>query len=195
MLSSLPMHPLSRPQPLRPSPARRRPVSGARLATALLAGLLAAGAAQAQLRAPAAGTLGPGLSLAIGDADYGTALKLQYGRPVTAHLGWEVQLAAMGDDRYRRGGFEFHDSAWTLGASAILGTGLGPGLALYGKLGLHLVDVSSPGGRRRDGSEIEAGLGGGLHWQFAPTTALRLEYETLGGEGGDVLTVGLHFRF
>ena len=29
----------------------------------------------------------------------------------------------------------------------------------------------------------------------APTTALRLEYETLGGEGGDLLTVGLHFRF
>ncbi len=160
----------------------------------LMVSLSLGAAAQAQLRAPSASTFGPSLTAAVGDSDYGTAVKLQYGQPISPHVGWELQAATLGSERYRRFGFDYSDSAWTVGGSALAGFGLSNTVSLYGKLGAHYLRVQSPGGLRVDGSSFELGVGGGLNWQFTPGTSLRFELENIGGYGGDLVTVGLQFR-
>lgn len=172
------------------------PLSCVPICKALLlwVGLSLGAAAQAQLRMPPSGAFGPGITASVGDSDYGTAFKLQYGQPLSSYLGWELQAAALGSEHYRRLGFEYTDSAWAVGGGALAGFGLSNSVSLYGKLGAHYLRVQSPGGLRVDGRSFELGVGGGLHWQLTPGTALRLELENIHGYGGDLLTVGLHFR-
>jgi hypothetical protein len=154
---------------------------------ALAAGLLAAGAAHAQSFAPSwAGA-------SLGSTDYGTGLKVYVGGKVTSIFGWEGQLVSFGSEDYAPGR---KHSAVALGGSGLARFPLASQLTAFGKAGVHYMRVkqSGPGSSGSD-SDIELGLGAGLLWNFAHTTALRVEYENIGGGNGDMFSIGLQFSF
>jgi hypothetical protein len=65
-----------------------------------------------------------------------------------------------------------------------------------GKLGVHWVQTKTrfSGGSSSD-SSTELGLGVGLLWQASRKIGLRGELENIGGNGGDVLSVGVQILF
>jgi opacity protein-like surface antigen len=147
-----------------------------------------AAAAQAQ---PHVQTIGG----SVGDTDFGTGLRLFIGGPVTPVFGWEAQVTSFGSDKYQQGFNTFTRSAWALGASAIAHLPMTSTVSAFGKLGGHYLNskVSGPGTSTSDNS-FELGIGAGLQWQFLPTSAARLEFENIGGSGGNFVSLGLQFK-
>jgi opacity protein-like surface antigen len=64
-------------------------------------------------------------------------------------------------------------------------------ISVYGKAGLHYVKSRATGCGGASDSDIEAGIGAGLLWNFSPKAALRVEFENIGGNGGDFISVGV----
>lgn len=162
-------------------------------ALALAAGLLlAAGPAAAQSSGPT--SYGPSYAgAAIGATDYDLGLKVFVGGRITPIFGWEGQLASLGSEDYGPGR---KHSAVALGGSGTARFALSPQLGAFGKAGLHYVRTrySGPGTPGND-SSIELGVGAGLVWNFSHTAALRVEYENIGGGGGDMFSAGVQFSF
>ncbi len=151
------------------------------VAALVLTGTLAC--AQAQLASPYVGG-------AIGDTDLGTGLRAFGGAAITSVFGWEAQLTSFGSESL------FNNckvSAWALGGGGTARAPLSPVISVYGKAGLHYVRsrVSSCGFGNRSDNDIELGVGAGLLWNFSPKAALRVEFESIGGEGGDFISVGI----
>lgn len=166
-------------------------------ATLVAASSLAALPAQAQSRtAPAGCTLcdwGTYLGASIGDSDLDTALKVFVGSAVTPNLGWEVSYIDFGSDERPRG---VTTDAWGFGASLVGVLPLNYGISAFGKLGAYYVksEVRAPFARASD-SDVELGAGVGLRWAVNNAFSLRVEFESIGGEGGDVFSVGVQARF
>lgn len=161
-------------------------LSSLRVAVLAAAGLLAAGAASAQSYAPSwAGA-------SIGSTDFGTGLKVFVGGKITPIFGYEGQVMTFGSEDYAPG---YEHSAVALGASGLARFELAPQLSAFGKAGLHYLRTKRTGPGTSSNSDIELGLGAGLLWNFAHTTALRVEYENIGGGDGDFFSVGLQFSF
>jgi opacity protein-like surface antigen len=157
-------------------------VAGACLSAAML---LTAHGAQAQVRSPYMG-------IGVGSTDYNTGIKLFGGAALTQQFGWEAQFLHFGNDR----GPGFDASAWALGLSAVGYLPIQHNLSGFGKLGVHYVrgqtDIL---GNRFSDSSLELGLGIGALWQFTPQHAMRVEFENIGGNGGDVFSVGVQMKF
>jgi len=157
-------------------------------ASALAASLvLATGAARAQSYGPSFA----GASVAA--TDYGTGLKVFLGGRITPIFGWEGQLTSFGSEEYRPG---YKHSATSLGGSAFARFKFASQLEAFGKAGLHYMRPkrSGPGVGDPD-SSIELGVGAGLIWNFAHTAALRMELENIGGNDGNLASIGLQFSF
>lgn len=154
--------------------------------TALLAGLVVAGPASAQSFAPSwAGA-------SIGSTDYGTGLKVYLGGKVTPIFGWEGQLVSHGSEDYAPGR---KHSAVSLGGSGVARFPLNSQFTAFGKAGLHYLRVKRSGPGVSSDSDLELGLGAGMLFNITHTTALRLEYENIGGGDGDFFSIGLQFSF
>ncbi len=151
------------------------------VAALVLTGTLAC--AQAQLASPYVGG-------AMGDSDLGTGLRVFGGAAITNVFGWEAQLTSFGSKT------RFNNckaSAWALGGGGTARAPLSPVISVYGKAGLHYVKsrVTSCGFGNASDSDIEVGVGAGLLWNFSPKAALRVEFESIGGQGGDFISVGV----
>lgn len=154
--------------------------------TALVAGLAVAGPASAQSFAPSwAGA-------SIGSTDYGTGLKVYLGGKVTPIFGWEGQVVSHGSEDYAPGR---KHSAVSLGGSAVARFPLNSQFTAFGKAGLHYLRVKRSGPGVSSDSDLELGLGAGMLFNITHTTALRLEYENIGGGDGDFFSIGLQFSF
>jgi opacity protein-like surface antigen len=154
--------------------------------TALVAGLAVAGPASAQSFAPSwAGA-------SIGSTDYGTGLKVYLGGKVTPIFGWEGQVVSHGSEDYAPGR---KHSAISLGGSAVARFPLNSQFTAFGKAGLHYLRVKRSGPGVSSDSDLELGLGAGMLFNITHTTALRLEYENIGGGDGDLFSIGLQFSF
>lgn len=154
--------------------------------TALVAGLVVAGPASAQSFAPSwAGA-------SIGSTDYGTGLKVYLGAKVTPIFGWEGQVVSHGSEDYPPGR---KHSAVSLGGSAVARFPLNSQFTAFGKAGLHYLRVKRSGPGVSSDSDLELGLGAGMLFNITHTTALRLEYENIGGGDGDFFSIGLQFSF
>jgi hypothetical protein len=44
-------------------------------------------------------------------------------------------------------------------------------------------------------TSLELGAGVGVRFTLSPQVSLRVEVETIGGEGGDLISLGAQFRF
>ena len=164
-----------------------KPVIIFRTTFALLLAAVAAGA-QAQINAPYIGG-------ALGDTDFGTGLRVYGGAAITNIFGWESHLTSFGSRTVRPGGnLSCGNSAWALGGSGTARLPLTGGISAFGKAGGHYLKtrVSGPCSDTGDGS-LQLGLGAGLLWQFSPKATLRLEFENIGGSGGDFIGVGVQF--
>jgi opacity protein-like surface antigen len=153
----------------------------------LTTALLAASPAAAQSFAPSwAGA-------SIGSTDYGTGLKVYLGGKVTPIFGWEGQVVSHGSEDFAPGR---KHSAVSLGGSGVARFPLNSQFTAFGKAGLHYLRTkeSGPGGSGSD-SDIELGLGAGMLFNITHTTALRLEYENIGGGDGDFFSIGLQVSF
>jgi hypothetical protein len=156
------------------------------LTTLMAAGLLAAGPAAAQSFAPSwAGA-------SIGSTDYGTGLKVYLGGKVTPIFGWEGQLVSHGSEDYAPGR---KHSAVSLGGSGVARFALNSQFTAFGKAGLHYLRVKQSGPGSSSDSDLELGLGAGMLFNITHTSALRLEYENIGGGNGDFFSIGLQFSF
>lgn len=154
--------------------------------TALVAGLAVAGPASAQSFAPSwAGA-------SIGSTDYGTGLKVYLGGKVTPIFGWEGQVVSHGSEDYAPGR---KHSAISLGGSAVARFPLNSQFTAFGKAGLHYLRVKRSGPGVSSDSDLELGLGAGMLFNITHTTALRLEYENIGGGDGDFFSIGLQVSF
>jgi OOP family OmpA-OmpF porin len=160
------------------------------LAAALMAaGSLTAGQVDAQVRGNDWGNY---LGASIGDSDLDTTLKIYGGQGVAQYWGWEASYIDFGS----RTNGSVTTEAWGLGAALVGVLPLNPQFSAFGKLGAYYVDaeVSRPGSNVSD-SDVEAGIGVGLRFAINPQFSLRLEFESIGGEGGDVFSLGAQFRF
>jgi OOP family OmpA-OmpF porin len=161
------------------------------IATSLLlaAGALAALPAQAQVRGTDWGTF---IGASIGDSDLDTTLKLFGGQLLTPNWGWEASFIDFGSQTNRSTTTE----AWALGGSLLGVLPLNAQFSAFGKLGAYYVksEVSNPAGSVSD-SSVELGAGVGLRFAINPQFSLRLELESIGGEGGDVVSLGAQLRF
>ncbi len=150
------------------------------LAAVLLAGTI--GFAQAQTAAPYVGA-------SLGDTDLGTGIRAFGGAAITNTFGWEAQLTSFGSQSV----INCKTSAWALGGGGTAKAPLSPVISVYGKAGLHYVKskLSGCGIFNASNSDVEVGIGAGLLWNFSPKAALRVEFESIGGNGGDFISVGV----
>lgn len=152
----------------------------------LTTALLAAGPAAAQ-------TYGPSWAgVSIGSTDYGTGLKVYVGGKVTPIFGWEGQAVSHGSEDFAPGR---KHSAVSLGGSGVARFPLNSQFTAFGKAGLHYLRVKQSGAGSSSDSDIELGLGAGMLFNITHTTALRLEYENIGGGDGDFFSIGLQVSF
>lgn len=159
----------------------------ARLPGALVAAALFVGMVGAQAQ-----TYKPYVGIGVGSSDYDTGIKIYGGAAVTSQFGWEAQYLDFGHDR----GPGFDARAWALGLSVMGYLPLQRDLSAFGKIGVHYVrgEVESFGSRFSD-SSVELGVGIGAQWQFTPQHAARVEFESIGGSGSDVVSVGVQMKF
>lgn len=160
------------------------------LAAALVStAAIAALPAQAQTRGTDWGTY---VGASVGDSDFDTTLKLFGGQQLTPNLGWEAGFINFGS----RTSGNATTEAWALGASLLGVLPLSPGFSAFGKLGAYYVDaeVRTPASNASD-SSVELGAGVGLRFAINPQFSLRLELETIGGQGSDVISIGAQIRF
>lgn len=159
------------------------------VAALLTAGSLAALPAHAQPRATDWGSY---LGVAIGDSDLDTSLKIFGGQSVTPQWGWEASYIDFGSKTIRTTTTE----AWALGGSLVGKLPLSPQVSAFGKVGVYYVDseVRAPTFTVSDTS-LELGAGVGVRFTVSPQVSLRVEVETIGGEGGDLISLGAQFRF
>ena len=169
----------------------------------LLAATLVAASALATLPAHAQGRTAPAgctkcdwgtyLGASIGDSDLDTSLKGFVGSAVTPNFGWEAGSIDFGEKEAPRG---VTTEAWALGASLVGVLPLNYGISAFGKLGAYYVksEVRAPFVRAAD-SDVELGAGVGLRWAINDQFSLRVEFESIGGEGGDLFSVGVQARF
>lgn len=159
-------------------------------AAAVAAMFCAAGVAHAQT----VKFTGRYLGAAVGDTDLGTAIRVFGGGQLTNIFGIEGQVASYGSESYRNGAYTYEDSAWAAGAYGTATMAVAPTVSVFGKVGAHYFRFkhTGPGGSRQD-SSVELGLGVGVKWQFVPAAALRLDFENIGGSGGDIISAGLQF--
>ncbi len=150
-------------------------------AAMILAGALTS--AQAQLASPYVGA-------AIGDTDLGTGVRAFGGAAITPIFGWEAQLTNFGSHRLAN---NCKESAWALGGAGTAKAPLSNVISVYAKAGAHYLKSRYSGCTSANGSDIELGVGVGLLWQFSPKAALRVEFESIGGVGGDFISVGIQF--
>ena len=151
------------------------------VAALLLGGTMAC--ANAQLAAPYVGA-------AIGDTDLGTGVRAFGGASITSVFGWEAQLTNFGSHTLTN---SCKQSAWALGGAGTAKAPLSPVISVYGKAGAHYVRSRLSNCAIASGSDIELGVGAGLLWQFSPKAALRVEFESIGGTGGDFISLGVQF--
>lgn len=158
-------------------------------ATLLAAASLVALPSHAQVRGNDWGNY---IGASVGDSDLDTTLKLYGGQGLAPNWGWEASFLNFGS---RTSGTTTTE-AWALGASLVGVLPLSPQFSAFGKLGAYYVDaeVRSPS-RTVSDSDIEAGIGVGLRFSINPQFALRVELESIGGEGGDVVSFGAQVRF
>ena len=148
----------------------------------MLTGALAC--AQAQLASPYVGA-------AIGDTDLGTGVRAFGGASITNIFGWEAQLTSFGSHTLANSSCK--QSAWALGGGGTARAPLSPVISVYAKAGAHYLKSRFSGCATASGSDIELGVGAGLLWQFSPKAALRVEFESIGGVGGDFISLGVQF--
>ena len=144
---------------------------------------------QAQVRGADWGTF---IGASIGDSDLDTSLKLYGGQLVTQNWGWEAAYIDFGARTNRAVTTE----ASAVGVSLLGVLPLTQTVSGFGKIGVYYVDteVSTPVSFRSD-SDIELGVGVGLRLAINPQFSLRLEFESIGGEGGDLVSIGAQLRF
>ncbi len=148
----------------------------------LLTGTLAC--AQAQLASPYVGA-------AVGDTDLGTGVRAFGGASITSVFGWEAQLTSFGSHLLANS--SCRESAWALGGGGTARASLSPVISVYGKVGAHYLKSRFSGCANANGNDVELGVGAGLLWQFSPKAALRVEFESIGGAGGDFISLGIQF--
>ncbi|MCU0938965.1 MAG: outer membrane beta-barrel protein [Burkholderiaceae bacterium] len=155
----------------------------------LAAGTLAALPAQSQVRGTDWGSF---IGASLGDSDLDTTLKLFGGQLLTPNWGWEASYIDFGSKTNRSTTTE----AWALGGGLLGVLPLSAQFSAFGKLGAYYVkaEVRNPATRVSD-SSVELGGGVGLRFAINPQFSLRLELESIGGEGGDVVSVGAQVRF
>lgn len=156
-----------------------RSIQGA--AALILTGTLVC--AQAQLASPYLGA-------ALGDTDLGTGVRVFGGASITSIFGWEGQLTSFGSQTLSNG---CNTSAWALGGGGTAKAALSPAIAVYGKAGAHYVESRFSGCSSTNRGDFELGVGVGMLWQFSPKASLRVEFESIGGTGGDFISVGVQF--
>jgi opacity protein-like surface antigen len=166
------------------------------LAAAVAAAVFAAPTVSAQSRAgaptAAASDWGRYIGAGVGDSDLDTALRVFGGAAINQTFGWEVQYVDFGSSSNR----SVTTEAWALGGSLIAQLPLIPSLSAFGKLGAYYVkdEVRSPFSRASD-SNVELGIGLGVRYAITPVISVRAEFESIGGAGGDMISVGAQFRF
>lgn len=138
------------------------------------------------------GTYGGG---AVGDTDYDTGFKVFVGQQFQPNLAWEAQLTRFGQRDERRFGVFAEASATAIGGSVVGLIPLQQDFSVFGKLGVHYVKTRASGpGYSFSDSDIDLGIGVGARWRINPQLSLRLEFEDI-GNGGDMFSVGVQFRF
>lgn len=132
----------------------------------------------------------------VGSSDYGTAAKLVLGSQINAIGAIEGQVLSYGSETYQEFGNSYKRSAWALGLSGVAQLPMTPSLRAFGKLGLNYLNSKASGpGLDDKKSSTKLGLGAGLVWMAGTDFGLRAEFENIGGSGGDVISLGLQFRF
>jgi opacity protein-like surface antigen len=163
-------------------------------ALGIAAAALAALPAAAQTRGATAQTSDWGryVGAGVGDSDLDTALRVFGGAAINQTFGWEVQYYDFGSSSNRATTTE----AWALGGSLVAQVPLIPNLSAFGKLGAYYVkdEVRTPFSSASD-SNLELAVGIGVRYALTPVISVRAEFESIGGAGGDVISVGAQFRF
>jgi len=156
---------------------------------ALAAGSLASFPADAQVRGADWGTF---IGASVGESDLDTTLKLYGGRLLTPNLGWEASYIDFGAQTSRG----MTTEAWALGGALLGVLPIDARFSAFGKLGAYYVksEARSPLFSVSD-SSVELGAGVGMRFAVTEQFALRLELESIGGEGGDVISIGAQMRF
>jgi hypothetical protein len=174
------------------------------LPVALLALAFAATADAQSARGRAGPQSAPGsayLGASVGDSDLDTALKLFIGDQVGPHVGWEAAYVDFGDKTWvRSSGTSNSVEAWGLGASIVGHLPFNSQFSGFAKLGAYYVKgettVRTPfGASSSSDSDVELAAGVGLRLALNRQLSLRAEFESYGGEGGDLVSVGLQFHF
>jgi opacity protein-like surface antigen len=165
------------------------------LAMAAAAGLTtlpAVAQSRASPASPPTSDWGRYIGAGVGDSDLDTALRVFGGAAINQTFGWEVQYYDFGASSNRGVTTE----AWALGGSVLAQVPLIPNLSAFGKLGAYYVkdEVTAPFSRASD-SNVELAVGLGVRYALTPTISVRAEFESIGGAGGDVLSVAAQFRF
>lgn len=152
-------------------------------------------AAAQQRPAPAAETWGTYAGGSIGDSDYDVGFKFFVGQQFHPNLAFEGQVTRFGERDERRFGAFAESSAWSVGGSLVGLFPLNPDFSVFGKLGMHYVKtkVKGPGFSVSD-SDVDLGIGVGGRYRINQQLSLRLELEDI-GDGGDMISVGVQFRF
>ncbi len=178
-------------------------------ASAVAAALAFTGVAHAQSRTTPKAAPAPAQSndwglyggLSIGDSDLDTTFKLFVGQPINRNVGWEAAYINFGEKKESAFGVDASASAWGIGGAVVGYLPFAPQWTGFGKLGAYYIrgeaKVNAPGFFSTTASEssVELGVGLGIRFQFDRQFSLRAELENYGGDGGDVISVGLQYRF
>lgn len=132
----------------------------------------------------------------VGSSDYGTAAKLMLGTQIHPLGAIEGQVLSFGSETYQEFGNSYKRSASALGLSGVAQLPMSSSLRAFGKLGLNYLSSKATGpGLDDKKNSTKLGLGAGLVWMASTDFGLRAEFENIGGSGGDVISLGLQFRF
>jgi hypothetical protein len=136
------------------------------------------------------------IGVSLASTDFGTGLKLTGGAKLGNNFGWELQYTDWGKDVDNSFGVPVNVKANSLGVSAIAYLPLQGAFSGFGKLGVHQLRAkASVAGVSASDSSTELGLGIGMLWDFNKQVAARVEFENIGGSGGNVISVGAQFKF
>jgi OmpA-OmpF porin, OOP family len=136
------------------------------------------------------------IGIGVASTDLGTGLKLTGGAKLGSNFGWELQYTNWGKDVDNTFGVPVDVKATSFGASGIAYLPLQGAFSGFGKIGIHQVRAkASVAGISVSDSSTELGVGVGLLWDFNAQAAARVEFENIGGSGGNVLSLGVQFKF
>jgi OOP family OmpA-OmpF porin len=143
----------------------------------------------------AADSWGTYVGASAGDTDFDFGGKAFVGQQFHPNLGWEAQVVRFGERDERRFGVITESSAWSIGGSVLGILPLNEQFSVFGKVGLHYVNIkfNGPGVSSSDG-EVDPGIGVGGRFRLNSQLSFRLELEDI-GDAGDMISFGVQYRF